>query len=289
MNAIEGGNMMNYTNIVLDLSSSGQPSAVCEYALRLARDHQAQVTAVNLGVPVSHDQSISAACSPGVQKPSGADEGDTAAMDEFARLARQHPDVVWRHFFGTGPLVDIIAAEGLYSDLIITRQFDPNDSPQCATYDAPVHIALLSGRPVLIVPRTDRFSSVGCRVVLAWNASPESARMVCAALPLLVHARSVDIVIITETAFPSDNDIVAPVTGDDIALYLARHRVKASITKVSAGELQVSEILLSVVADKGGDLLCVGAYGHARLRKLIVGATSRALMRNMMVPTLVAC
>lgn len=266
--------MMNYTHILLDVSSRRERAAVCEYALLLAREHRAQVTAVHLGAADADN-------------PSRASAQGAAAMDEFDALAQQYPDVAWRRFSATGSWVDTIAQEGLYSDLIMTRQFDPNDGSRYAGYDAPVHIALLSGRPVLVVPRADRFSSVGSRVVLAWNASPESARMVSAALPLLMHARAVDIVIVTETTRPPGT--VAPVTGDDIASYLARHRVEASITTVAAGALEVSEVLLSVVADKGGDLLCMGAYGHARLRKLVVGATSRALMRNMMVPTLVAC
>ncbi|MBU2284983.1 MAG: universal stress protein, partial [Gammaproteobacteria bacterium] len=37
----------------------------------------------------------------------------------------------------------------------------------------------------------------------------------------------------------------------------------------------------------GADLLVMGAYGHSRIRQLIVGSTTTALLRTSPVPVLV--
>jgi len=48
------------------------------------------------------------------------------------------------------------------------------------------------------------------------------------------------------------------------------------------------EALLSHVADRGSDLLVMGAYGHARLRQLILGGVTQTIMGEMTVPVLMS-
>ena len=52
--------------------------------------------------------------------------------------------------------------------------------------------------------------------------------------------------------------------------------------------LAVSDIVLTQVATLGADLLVMGAYGHSRLREMILGGVTREILRKMSVPILMA-
>ena len=44
----------------------------------------------------------------------------------------------------------------------------------------------------------------------------------------------------------------------------------------------------NAVAALGADLLVMGAYGHSRLREMILGGVTREILRKMSVPILMA-
>jgi nucleotide-binding universal stress UspA family protein len=43
-------------------------------------------------------------------------------------------------------------------------------------------------------------------------------------------------------------------------------------------------LLLSQAADHAGDLLVVGCYGHHRVRELLLGGVTRAILQSMILP-----
>jgi nucleotide-binding universal stress UspA family protein len=55
-----------------------------------------------------------------------------------------------------------------------------------------------------------------------------------------------------------------------------------------SADIPVGEILLSRIADLGADLLVMGAYGHSRVRELLLGGATRAVLRSMTVPVLMS-
>ena len=55
-----------------------------------------------------------------------------------------------------------------------------------------------------------------------------------------------------------------------------------------ADDHAAGEWLLSRAADLGADLLVCGAYGHSRMRELILGGVTRTLLREMTVPVLMS-
>jgi nucleotide-binding universal stress UspA family protein len=50
----------------------------------------------------------------------------------------------------------------------------------------------------------------------------------------------------------------------------------------------VPDLLLSLAADLSSDLLVMGAYGHNRLRDLIMGGVTRAILDHMTLPVLMS-
>ena len=52
-------------------------------------------------------------------------------------------------------------------------------------------------------------------------------------------------------------------------------------------DVSVGDIILNAASDYGADLLVIGAYGHSRVRELVLGVT-RHLLRHMTVPVLMS-
>ena len=76
--------------------------------------------------------------------------------------------------------------------------------------------------------------------------------------------------------------------GADIAQHLARHELKVELRRVSLGETDVANNLLSLAADLSADFLVMGGYGHSRLREFILGGATRGVLASMTVPTLMS-
>ena len=62
----------------------------------------------------------------------------------------------------------------------------------------------------------------------------------------------------------------------------------AGFTIVQANFLQgdVEDIIASEVEQRGVDLLVMGAYGHSKIRQMIIGSTTTSLIRTCLVPIL---
>jgi nucleotide-binding universal stress UspA family protein len=74
----------------------------------------------------------------------------------------------------------------------------------------------------------------------------------------------------------------------DIAVHLARHGVNARVETTMSGGIGVGNVLLSWASDSGADLLVMGAYGHTRVRELLLGGATRTILDSMTVPVLMS-
>jgi nucleotide-binding universal stress UspA family protein len=189
----------------------------------------------------------------------------------------------WR-LIPEGPEADP-AVHARYVDLTILGQLDPDRGEAEIIDRRPEQVALASGHPVLVVPYAGRFENVGRRVVVGWSATREAARAVNDAMPLLMAADVVNVLTIDAHEAPRGHGALP---GADISLHLARHGVKATIEQTVSGDLSVGDTLLSRAADLGADLLVMGAYGHSRLRELLLGGATRTLLRSMTLPVLMS-
>jgi nucleotide-binding universal stress UspA family protein len=137
---------------------------------------------------------------------------------------------------------------------------------------------------VLFVPYAGRFPKLGTRVLVAWNASREAARAVRDALPLLKRARRVDVVAFDPQRSADHGEQPA----SDIALYLARHGVRASAAQQRGTGIEIGAQILSRAADMEADLIVMGAYGRSRFRERVLGGATRTLLESMTVPVLMS-
>jgi nucleotide-binding universal stress UspA family protein len=177
------------------------------------------------------------------------------------------------------------ALHARYADLTILGQLDPDGGDSELMRPRPEHVTLASGRPVLVVPYAGRYETVGRRVLIGWSATREAARAVNDAMPLLAGAEIVTVLTIDAREGP---DAHGELPGADISLHLARHGVKAEIERTVSAGIPAGDVLLSRAADLGADLLVIGAYGHSRMRELLLGGVTRSILQSMTLPVLMS-
>jgi nucleotide-binding universal stress UspA family protein len=269
---------MVYKDLLVHIDSSSHCAVRLALAVTLARRFRAHLT----GLHVMPTLAIS---------PFIADQFPTAILDEgHAKIAQLRDDAralfaaasqplgseaEWRET--RGDLVDVVRLAARNADLAILGQADPSADGA----DLPAQVVLGSGRPALLVPYAGTFANVGGRVLVAWNHSAQAARAVNDALPFLQSAERVIVVTVNRGGNITEDA--------DIVRHLARHGVEAEISDIATEHHgSVGDLLLSRASDEAADLIVMGAYGHSRLRELVLGGVSRALLAHMTVPVLMA-
>jgi nucleotide-binding universal stress UspA family protein len=140
-----------------------------------------------------------------------------------------------------------------------------------------------SGRPMLIVPYIQRTGLRLDRVLVAWDGSRSAARAVADAMPLLVRAKTAEVVVVASEPLKSKD-----VPGAEIARHLARHGADVAVRSLPTAETDVANTILSYAADTSADFLVMGGYGHSRLREFILGGVTRGILASMTIPTLMS-
>jgi nucleotide-binding universal stress UspA family protein len=140
-----------------------------------------------------------------------------------------------------------------------------------------------SGRPVIFVPYIQKAPFKVDNVMVCWDGSRPAARAIGDAMPLLVKAGSVEIVIVTNERGKQDE-----IEGADMGQHLARHDVKVDVHRVPGGNIDVADALLSHAADSGSDFVVMGGYGHSRFREFVLGGVTHSIFRSMTVPVLMS-
>ncbi|MGH6901649.1 MAG: universal stress protein, partial [Geminicoccaceae bacterium] len=180
-------------------------------------------------------------------------------------------------------LAEALATHARYADVVILGQADPEDA--ALPHYLPEEVTLASGRPSLVIPYIGPQATLGQRVTVAWDAKREAARAVNDALPLLTRAQTVGVVTVNPSETPFGH---GEQPGADIAVHLARHGIKVEVQRIESRDIDVANIVLSHIADQSSDLLVMGAYGHSRLRELVLGGVTRTILHDMTVPVFMA-
>ena len=175
-----------------------------------------------------------------------------------------------------GDAADVLARFAASADLLVLSQEEPGAGAGIAD-----ELALRAAPPILFLPYAGAWDEIGRRVLVAWNGSREAARAMRDALPLLARAESVTLV-------AADMPPAREAELDRARAFLERHGVAATTRKLPGTDVQAGDVLLNAIADEGADLLVMGAYGHSRLRELVLGGATRHVLRHMTAPVLMS-
>jgi nucleotide-binding universal stress UspA family protein len=135
-----------------------------------------------------------------------------------------------------------------------------------------------SGRPLLISPSAPPASITGTAFV-CWKESPEAARALSAALPLLTRAQRIIVASVAEDPEQTTQPLRA------IARYLALHGLTAEIRLLPRNG-SVADVLAAAADAHEADLIILGAYGHSRAREVVLGGCTRSFLGHASVPIL---
>lgn len=191
----------------------------------------------------------------------------------------------WREVeAGSASVAEVALQHARSADLIVAAQTDP-EWLGTAHLDIADRLAVESGRPVLIVPRTGPQRDLGQNVLVAWNGRREAARAVFDALPILQQAKSVRIIWVNPQ---SDQEAAQDLAAQDLRAALERQGVKCEPAQTAGPRGGVGQTILTCAKDYGCDLLVMGCYGHSRLREFVLGGASRHVLSHMTIPVLMA-
>ncbi|HEY0256698.1 MAG TPA: universal stress protein [Candidatus Methylacidiphilales bacterium] len=169
----------------------------------------------------------------------------------------------------------------LQSDLVVIGHPEPNGLPDDIL---PERLLLTSSVPILIVPNAWEGETIGDMVLIGWNGTRQARRAVADSMTFLVAAKSVTVLVIDS----AERRRRSEESGADIALRLARHGVQVDVEQVTSQGASIAQVILRHAEQSASDLLVVGAYSHTRLRRLLLGGVTRALLAQMPVPVLIS-
>ena len=147
------------------------------------------------------------------------------------------------------------------------------------------NVVTRAGVPVLVVPETMQSFDVGAPMLVAWNGSPESARALRAAVPLLACSVKVTLACVVEER-GEVNAFDLPST--EGAKYLARHGIACELVELPRGEERIGDTLFAAARMRECELMVMGAYGHSRLTEMVLGGVTRHMLSAPPMPVLLA-
>jgi len=211
---------------------------------------------------------------------------ESEATLAYAKEKLGKSGVRWSAEDGVAQIADLgrhVAYRARFSDLVVLPL--PYGEGHGAEAEPIVEAALFDGHaPVLVVPDGYEAKGQPKTVLVGWNESVEAMTAIRKALPFLVAAEQVRIVVIDPPQHgPERSD-----PGGLLSQLLARHGVNCEIDVLSKTMTRVSDILNRHAEDTGADMIVMGAYGHSRFREAILGGATRNMLEKSKIPVFMA-
>jgi nucleotide-binding universal stress UspA family protein len=197
----------------------------------------------------------------------GAESGITV-IEGDAGPTGDAPSATWRQ--ATGPMAETVVEEARLADVAVIAQASDGSGAMSQVIEA---VLFGSGRPLLLAPLPEP-ASIGTAVAVAWDGSSAASRAVAAALPFLQAADRVSI-LAGEVSGP--NRAADP---QRLVEYLAMHGVASTVHGIEVHGRAVGKALVETARTLGCDLLVMGAYGHSRVREMVLGGVTLGMLEQ---------
>jgi nucleotide-binding universal stress UspA family protein len=178
----------------------------------------------------------------------------------------------------TGEPVARLVSHARHGDLVVLGRPQNRDRLPRGLIES---LLVGSGRPILIAHHSPPQKLIGT-VLVGWKESPEAARAVAAALPLLKRAQKVVLVGIAE------NGELVQAEYDDLARQLRWHGIDAEVTIFGgSGFSSAAKLFPQIGAQLRADLLVVGGFGRTPMRELVFGGVTQSLIETADLPVFI--
>ncbi len=278
---------MAYKTIASIFTDESLMSTALNCAIDAAGAHDAHLDVLALGVDRSSAGYYYAGASALVLE-QAINRADEEAQQIMASVRSRLTKSIlrWSCDADVAQLVDLarrVTQRVRFSDLVILPQ--PYGEGRGAELEPVTEACLFDAQvPVLIVPDGATPAVHPERVTIAWNESAEAMTAVRAALPLLLGAEKVHVVIVD----PPVHGASRSDPGGLLSQFLARHGIRVEIDVLSKTMPRVSDVLMRHAADMDADMMVLGAYGHSRFRQAVFGGATRDLLERTTLPLLMA-
>ncbi len=266
---------------------SGQGDAEIDRAVAICEGFGAHLSVLVLGVapppPASPYGVVSNDIWAGDIRQGQEDAGARARAIEERLAGTSLSTLVSAQYIDRGSVPTLAARFARYADLtLITPRAEGYESVQTWVMNGAL---FESGRPILLLPVAPTAFPVAKRVMIGWDASVEASKAVRDAIGLMKAAEEVHAVLVDPV--PSF-DGHGPEPGADLGAYLGRHGIAATIHRLPREGKDTGEMLRRTAVDLQADLMVLGGFGHSRLRERIFGGTTTSMMKELLVPVLMA-
>ncbi|MCF8469127.1 MAG: universal stress protein [Sneathiella sp.] len=273
---------MPIKTILLHLTNDSQLDARIETALGLAVDNNAYIVGLYTIAQVTVPTSFMGYVPPEFIEQSRKVEEENAAaakakLESLAARVGRPVEVVIEE--GYAP--DLINTHALAVDLVIVGQGDPDADNNAQSRYIAEEIVVSSPRPVLVIPFAGKYRNFGSHIIVGWNNSRESSRALHEALPFLEKAEKVTLLSVNATNDESRETA-------QILAHLKRHGINAEFKSGHWPGLGVGDAMLDALVDYSANMLVMGAYGHSRIREMVLGGATKSILEHMTAPVLFA-
>ncbi len=276
---------MTIKNILVHIDHSEACNHRVKAAIDIAKQHNARLSALfvvpDYFVPSYVEAQISA-------------DVITQINDQAIERARETLSAVKKQITDTGLSVDAFVEDGnlvgilndysRYTDLLILGQ-SQTDDPDNLSESLADHLVIEGGAPCLVIPYIGARQTLGKRVLVAWNESRECARALKNALPILKQAEKVTVLLIKQKSHDEEHSAIQKKV---LLGYLADHDINANISICIDNHLDAGDTMIAEAIDNDDDLIVMGAYGHSRLREMVLGGATHHLLKQMVVPIFIS-
>jgi nucleotide-binding universal stress UspA family protein len=274
--------------IVVFIDGRTETANIVNFAATLAQEHSARLISVFMQPEPTVTTAETFARGKGMRSTIDVHQAQLERIEADYRA--QFEEVVRRHGIRTESewrslpyLSSEVGVHAYYADLVVIAR--PESAGQTASPPGLAEsLVMSSGRPIIVFPPRNTVSRVD-RILVAWNATRESIRAVADALPLVVKAKAVEVLVVDHQRRPEGH---GQEPGADIARHLARHGAHVEVRRLSSDGKEVGRLLLSQAAVFGADLLVMGAYGHTQLREWMFGGVTRTVLYEADLPVLMS-
>lgn len=265
---------MSYATVLVHLETDGDSSDRVRYATELAKEFDASliglaaadvrpIVAADGGVPIDGEFLAKLR------------EENLKRLEElkqiFLSIAGDRENTSWRQFEDRPTRALMINARA--ADIIVSGTPNGASADDTDRSVDPGILVCATGRPVVLVADKVTFRRPQ-NAVVGWKDTTQSRRALSDALPFLRLAANVLVITV------NDDDSRDAESGlADVVQYLTHHGIIAR-SEVIEDDGKAVDHFVDIATREEADILVSGAYGHSRLRELVFGGFTRALLNE---------
>ncbi|MDV7145613.1 universal stress protein [Tropicimonas sp. TH_r6] len=272
---------MSIRNILVAFNGAPGAETALRYAAGIAQNGDTHVTAL---VAHSGHETVSSQA-PWV--PVKAREIIAAANAEIIDEIRKAFDRISQelglgerlHYIDATGRVDTVISETARGfDLLVVGRPSDGDADEHVVLH-PDRIALMSGRPVMVIPAGYERKARHERAAVAWDGSRAAGRALFDSLQLLEDNGEVTVLTIEGTEIPR------PV--GEVIDHLDRHGIAARHEELLLKH-GIARTLLAYAAHTDPCVMIMGAYEHSKFREDFLGGVTARVLRDIRIPVLLS-